>query len=99
MKRYLIKFDFGLRYAFGESIEICNEEDLQMLKDFSTSRKTVNLGEIEGKHSEVYGTLDAGDWEIISEDENDIAVIEKVLGNNWGAFCIICSIYDTLNEG
>lgn len=39
--------------------------------------KEVYFGEILGKHSEVYGTLDDGDIEILSDDPK---VIEVLLG-------------------
>lgn len=42
--------------------------------------KDVYFGEILGKHSEVYGTLGEGDIEIISEDQNLLETLEKLLG-------------------
>ena len=38
------------------------------------------IGEILGKHSEIYGTLDAGDITIKSDDAKVIAVLREVFG-------------------
>jgi hypothetical protein len=40
----------------------------------------VYFGEILGKHSEIYGTLDAGDITIKSDDAKVIAVLREVFG-------------------
>lgn len=40
--------------------------------------KEVNFGEALGKHSEVYGTIEEGEIELISEDENVVNVVPEV---------------------
>lgn len=45
--------------------------------------KQVYFGEILGKHSEVYGTLDENDLEIKSEDQEFIKKFEEVLGKDF----------------
>ncbi|WPJ20534.1 hypothetical protein vBPFY1MI_75 [Pseudomonas phage vB_PF_Y1-MI] len=42
--------------------------------------KRVYFGEILGKHSEVYGTLETKDIEVISEDQDFIEKLEDLLG-------------------
>lgn len=97
-KLYLVKFDFGLNYAFGEWLEILSEEELQKVKNFIADRKKVNLGEIEGKHSEVYGPLESRDYKIISEDQEKIKVFKELVGSNFGAFCMTSKIDEALEE-
>ena len=45
--------------------------------------KQVYFGEILGKHSEVFGTLDENDLEIKSEDQEFIKKFEEVLGEDF----------------
>lgn len=42
----------------------------------------VYFGEILGKHSDVYGTLDEGDLTVISEDQEKIQWLQEILGNS-----------------
>lgn len=42
--------------------------------------KNVYFGEILGKHSEVYGTLETKDIEVVSEDQDFIEKLEDLLG-------------------
>lgn len=41
----------------------------------------VYFGEILGKHSEIYGTLDPEDLEVLSEDQDEIAIFERTVGS------------------
>lgn len=40
------------------------------------------FGEILGKHSEVFGELSLGDFELVSEDQEKIEWIEELLGTS-----------------
>jgi hypothetical protein len=42
--------------------------------------KEVYFGEILGKHSEIYGTLDEGDITILTEDQDFIAKFIEIMG-------------------
>jgi len=42
--------------------------------------KEISFGEILGKHSDVFGTLDSGDLEIKSDDQEFIAKFESIMG-------------------
>lgn len=44
--------------------------------------ENVIFGEILGKHSEIYGTLDKGDLTIKSEDQEFIKKLQEVFGSN-----------------
>jgi len=94
--KYLVHFDFDLRNAYGEAYEVLTEDELKMVKDFSGSGEDVYLGEIEGKHSEVYGTLEFNDWKIISENQDDIEAFGRLFGNNIGAFTMTNKIRESL---
>ena len=56
--RYLVRFDFGLRDAFGEEVRLLTESDFEKLNNKIGSY--IYLGEIEGKHSEVSGDFEKG---------------------------------------
>jgi hypothetical protein len=45
--------------------------------------KSVYFGEILGKHSEVFGTLDEGDIELKTDNQEFITMFESILGENW----------------
>lgn len=96
--RYLVRFDFGLYYAFGKAIEVLSEKEMKMINDFSESGKEVNLGEIEGKHSEAYGPLEKSDYRVISTDEAEIETFIKLVGYNFGAFYMSEAVSTTLEE-
>jgi hypothetical protein len=47
----------------------------------------VYFGEVLGKHSEIYGTLDAGDVSLISDDQDSILWLQGLMkGNNISGF-------------
>ena len=45
--------------------------------------KQVYFGEILGKHSEIFGTLDEKDLEKIDLDEETINKVSAILGSTW----------------
>lgn len=47
----------------------------------------VYFGEILGKHSEVYGTLDEEDITVKSDDQNFIKQFEGIMGEDWYSGC------------
>ena len=73
--RYLVRFDFGLNDAFGEEVQLLTSQELQFLKDNIGTE--IYLGEIEGKHSEVYGTLESSDFKILAEYEEDNVFVKE----------------------
>lgn len=46
--------------------------------------KRVYFGEILGKHSEVYGSLDKDDLEVLTDDQGFIAKFEHIVGKGIG---------------
>lgn len=67
-KRYLVRFDFGLRDAFGEELQLLTEKDLEILK--TKVGKYICLGEIEGKHSDVSGNFEKDDFTLMATYED-----------------------------
>ncbi len=68
---YRLSIDFG-RMGEVEGIFIAESEKV---KDIIG--KHIYFGEILGKHSEVQGTLEENEIELITEDQTAVEVIEK----------------------
>ena len=99
--KYLIRVNFGLRNAFGETLEIVTEEEYNMIQAFSKTGDTIDFGEIEGKHSEVMGPLAPSDFRIVSTDQNDIETFQKLIGKKsyFGAFSVAETLKTMIQEG
>ena len=63
-KRYLVRFDFGLNYAFGQELQLLTESDFEKLNTKIGSH--IYLWEIEGKHSQVSGKFETGDFTVMA---------------------------------
>ena len=74
-KRYLVRFDFGLRDAFGEEVQLLTEEAFEKLNNKIGSY--IYLGEIEGKHSEVSGDFEKGDFTVLSTYEDGSEFVKE----------------------
>lgn len=48
--------------------------------------KDVYFGEVLGKHSEIYGTIEENDIKKIDLDYKTVEKVEKVLGDTWSGF-------------
>ena len=57
---------------------ICTKGDLD-----NSIGKNVYFGEILGKHSEIYGTLDLEDVNVVTEDQEFICKFEEIMGADW----------------
>ena len=74
-KRYLVRFDFGLSDAFGEEVQLLTEEAFEFLNTKIGSH--IYLGEIEGKHSEVNGDFEKGDFTVLSTYEDGSEFVKE----------------------
>lgn len=74
-KRYLVRFDFGLRYAFGEEVRLLTESDFEKLNNKIGSY--IYLGEISGKHSEIDGNFEKDDFELLATYEEDSEFVKE----------------------
>ena len=74
-KRYLVRFDFGLRDAFGEEVQLLTESDFEKLNTKIGSH--IYLGEIEGKHSQVSGKFETGDFTVMATYEDSSEFVKE----------------------
>jgi hypothetical protein len=73
----LYKFHWGCgRQGDVEGIFIADDETIK-----NRIGSDVRFGEILGKHSEVYGTLDEDDLKVVSEDQEFIEKCEEIFEN------------------
>lgn len=78
----MVKFDFGLRDAFGEELVVLTQEQYQTLQNRIGTE--IYIGEWSGKHSEVYGTLECSDFEVINCSEEFKVEFLKLFKNGFG---------------
>lgn len=69
-KLYKFSWDCG-RMGEVDGLFVAESEDLD-----KAIGKTIYFGEILGKHSEVYGDLEEGDCEVITDDPQVIKIFE-----------------------
>lgn len=76
MAKGLYKFywDCG-RSGKLESIFVADAKEIE-----NVFGREVYFGEVLGKHSEIYGTLEAGDFTLLTEDKSFIELFEKHIG-------------------
>jgi hypothetical protein len=81
-KKHLWKFywDCG-RMGEVEGLFVATQEDID-----EVIGKEIYFGEILGKHSEVYGTLDNEDLKKIELDQKSIETLISELGNTWSGY-------------
>ncbi len=73
-KLYSFYWDCG-RMGDLEGIFTAEEEEVE-----KNIGKEVCFGEVLGKHSEIYGSLDEEDLTVLSDDQEFISKLEEVLG-------------------
>lgn len=64
------------RMGSVEGLFICEPESLEAVVG-----KKVYFGEILGKHSEIYGTLDREDIKLVSDDQEKVEWLFSILGH------------------
>jgi hypothetical protein len=81
-ERYLWRFywDCG-RQGEVDGLFVATESEIK-----EAIGKQVYFGEILGKHSEVYGTLDEGDVEKVNISPSAVDEVSQVLGDNWSGY-------------
>ncbi|MCY8191458.1 hypothetical protein MOC62_07540 [Bacillus spizizenii] len=80
-EKYLWKFGWGLNYGDVEGLFVATEEEV-----FNLIGKEVYFGEINGKHSEVYGEIEEGEIEKVAIDPETVATVSAVLGDTWSGY-------------
>lgn len=82
MKRYLWKFGWDCgRQGEIEGLFVATEDEVNNLIG-----KHVYFGEALGKHSEVSGTIEAGEIKKVEIDSELVEKVAMVLGNNWNGY-------------
>lgn len=69
---YKLDFDCG-RHGSLEGLFIADSDDMNKIVEEKT---IIYFGEVLGKHSEIFGPIEEGDYEEITNDEKVIAVVE-----------------------
>lgn len=73
----LYRFSWSFRGGDIESLFVATEKELE-----AALGKDVYFGEVLGKHSEIWGTLEKEDLTLISEDQANIAWLVDTVGSN-----------------
>ena len=81
MSKKLYKFEWDKSYGLLAGLFI---EDESIVND--AIGKEVFFGEVLGKHSEVYGTLEECDLEVLVSDEKEVEELEKYNFIPFGSF-------------
>lgn len=68
----IYKFKWDSYYSLIEGIFCAEKEKIE-----KAIGQTLYLGEVSGKHSEVYGTLDWEDLELVSDDSQVVNYFEE----------------------
>jgi hypothetical protein len=71
----LYKIDLHLHYANATGLFIEDKEKVEWLLE---TKPEIYFGEISGKHSEVFGALDKDDIQMITDDPDDLKVVERL---------------------
>jgi len=71
----LYKIDLHLHYASAVGLFIEDKEKVEWLLK---TKPEIYFGEIAGKHSEVFGALDEDDIQMITDDPDELKVIERL---------------------
>lgn len=74
-KLYSFNWDCG-RMGWLAGLFVAEESDVE-----GAIGKEVYFGEVLGKHSEIYGTLEEKDLAVVSEDQEKIEWLVSLLGN------------------
>lgn len=94
MSKILVRFHWDCgRMGDVSGLFITTDEALNKGYD-----KRVYFGEILGKHSEVYGTLERKDIEYVSEDQEFIEKLEALLGTDISGYNPLDYINDEEEE-
>lgn len=78
----MVRFNFGLRDAFGEQLIVLTQEQYEKLKN--NAGVEIYIGEWEGKHSEVSGPLEKDDFSMVKCSDEFKNEFLKLYKNGFG---------------
>jgi hypothetical protein len=82
MENYLWKFYWSCgRMGDLEGLFVATEDEVK-----NAANKEVYFGEVLGKHSEIYGTLEEKDIEKVDLDSETVNQVKNILGYTWSGF-------------
>lgn len=84
MREVLVSFKYNGRYGSVNSIYIMDLEDWEKIKYLQYEDEELYLGEVEGKHSEVYSSFD--NFTLISSKSADISMFRNLFGETFGKY-------------
>lgn len=80
--KHLWKFSWDCgRMGEVEGLFVATEKEIE-----KSIGKNVYFGEILGKHSEIYGTLDMEDLDKMDLDTESVEKVTKLLGETWSGY-------------
>jgi hypothetical protein len=80
----LVSFKHNTYYGSVNAIYIMDLEDWKKILFLQDEGEEIYLGEVAGKHSEVYA--DADDFMLISKNEDEVASFRKLFGKTFGSY-------------
>jgi hypothetical protein len=93
-QRYLWQFEWYVRRGGSvEGLFVATESKVK-----SIIGQYVYFGEILGKHSEVYGTINEGDITKVDIDSETVEKVTAILGRTWNGYNPIDYIRPTCNQ-
>jgi hypothetical protein len=76
MKKLLCQFHWDCgRQGNVDGLFITTEQEIE-----SIIGKSVHFGEILGKHSEIYGTIEDGEITVVSDEQDKIEWLQGIMG-------------------
>lgn len=99
MKEVLVSFKEVHHYGSIHAIYIMSLEDWKKIKYLQNEDVSINLGEMAGKHSEVYTS--PYNFMLVSKDPEEIETFRSLFGNTFGSykpFDYAMELYEELNE-
>jgi hypothetical protein len=80
----LVSFKHNTYHANVSAIYIMDVEDWKKIKFLQNEDEEIYLGDVAGKHSEVYA--DADDFMLITNNEDEINTFRKLFGKTFGSY-------------
>lgn len=84
MSEVLVSFKYNGYYGSVHSIYIMSLEDWKKIKFLQGELEEFYLGEVEGKHSEVYASFD--NFTLVTNDVIEIKTFRNLFGETFGSY-------------
>ena len=84
MKEVLVSFKHETHYGDVHGIYILTVEDWKKIKFLQDNNESIYLGEVAGKHSEVYAS--ANKFMLVSKNEDEVEGFRKLFGRTFGSY-------------